>query len=469
MVRTRIAPSPTGVSVHLGNVRTALFNYLFAKKNNGKFIFRLEDTDIERNVKEAPQNILNDLRWLGITPDEGYGIGGEYGPYSQLERLNLYKQYADKLVEEGKAYRCYCSEDELNALREQAKEKKTYFKYPGTCRDRKDHPAGKDYVIRFKAPTDGCVEYEDLVFGHIKVPNKENQDFVILRSNGVPLYNFGCVVDDMTMEISHILRGRDHMINTPPQILMYQALGAKVPQIASLPMILGKDGSKLSKRHGSVSVIEYRDKGYTPGAVLNYIARFGWSSGDKEIFSLEELINDFDLAHCGKSDGKFDFDKFAAVQFAHMKSNTLVPNDVYTNHLGRFLETRGVSVEKEYLTSLIDVVRDKCRTFSEASEYLEPLLKSNISVDQELANKVLTENTKNNLKKIIPALKVIENWNEESIKSVISSSLQANNMQLKDVAQPLRVALSGRTVGPELFKMLNVVGREKSISRLEAV
>src|SRR5271166_521217 len=280
-VRVRFAPSPTGY-LHVGGVRTALFNWLWAKKNNSAFVLRIEDTDLERSTPESKAIILESLKWLGIDWQEGPEVGGKYGPYQQPERLDLYKHYADKLIAEGKAYKCYCTEEDLKEARtamtakRDAGDKGAFFKYPGTCRDRKDAPKDAQYVVRFKAPTEGAVEYTDLVFGRMVVPNKENQDFVLLRSDGVPLYNFGAVIDDFTMGITTVGRGRDHMINTPPQILLYQALGVQHPHFAHLPMMLSATGEKLSKRHNAVSTTEYRDAGYAPGAVLNYLAKFGW-------------------------------------------------------------------------------------------------------------------------------------------------------------------------------------------------
>jgi len=464
-VRVRIAPSPTGVSVHLGNVRTALFNYLFAKKHGGDFIFRIEDTDQARYVAEAPGNILKDLSWLGIRPSEGWGIGGDFGPYSQMERLDIYKKYADRLIAEGKAYRCYCTKDELDMQRKtlQAKDPKAQFKYPGTCRDRKDQPLDKEYVVRFKAPTDGFIEYDDLVFGKIKTPNKENQDFVLMRQNGIPLYNFGCVVDDIEMRITHIIRGRDHMINMIPQILLYQALDVPLPQFAHLPMMLGKDGSKLSKRHGSVSVIEYRDKGYTPGAILNYIARFGWSCGNKEIITLQEMVDSFDLTKCTKSDGRFDFDKFAAVQYEHMKNTSLTPDVSYLSLLQPFLDAHHLQIDNKL--ELLDGVREKSKTFADVINFIKPIKQFDISDD--LKSKFYTDEFKAKMSSLSMALKDIS-WSEQNIKQAVQNWMTQNTLTLKDIAQPVRVFLTGQTVGLELYKTLLLVGQSECLKRLNA-
>src|SRR3984885_10110137 len=340
-------PSSSGRPVSAprpARVRPALFNWLWARKTGGTFILRIEDTDQERSTPESKAVILDSLGWLGIDWDEGPGIGGKYGPYTQMERLAVYAEMADKLVFEGKAYRCFCTKEELDAQRQalKAKDPKAQFRYPGTCRDRKDQPE-KPFVVRFKMPSGGSVTYVDKVFGEVTTPNGEQQDFVLVRSDGVPLYNFGAVVDDLTMEVTLVARGRDHMVNTPPQVLLYEAFGVPVPAFAHLPMMLAPSGEKLSKRHGAVSVSEYRDKGYSPAAVLNYLARFGWSHGDQEVFSLAELVQAFNWEACGRGDGKFDEKKFLAIQHEHLKQVRLTPEEDYVTGLLPFLEKRGLS------------------------------------------------------------------------------------------------------------------------------
>ena len=286
--RVRFAPSPTGY-LHIGGVRTALFNWLWARKTKGGFILRIEDTDQERSTRESVAVIFDSLRWLGLDWDEGPEVGGAHGPYTQMERLAVYREFAEKLIASGKAYRCYCTKEELDAQRAalKARDPKAQFRYPGTCRHRNDAP-GLPFVVRFSVPETGSVRYVDQVFGEVVTPNAAQQDFVLLRSDGVPLYNFGAVVDDASMGVTLVARGRDHMVNTPPQIMIYEALGQPPPAFAHLPMMLAPNGEKLSKRHGAVSVTEYRDQGYSPRAVLNYLARFGWSHGDQEVFSLGE-------------------------------------------------------------------------------------------------------------------------------------------------------------------------------------
>lgn len=293
-IRTRIAPSNTGSDIHAGNVRTALFNYLFAKQMKGVFVFRVEDSDLVRSKIEYADNIANTLNWLGLKADEGYKIGGDFGPYLQTQKIERYKQVADTLIERGFAYRCYCTPDYLNTLRNTLPEnRRATFRYPGICRDRKLWPHNQDYVVRLKAPLEGSVSWNDIVFAHIEIPNKENYDWVLMRSNGIPLYNFGCVVDDYDQKITHIIRGRDHIGNTNCQIILHQMLGSHEIKYCHLPMMLGPDGGKMAKRHGASTISAFREMGYTPGAILNYLLRFGFGSGDQEIFTMEEMIEKF--------------------------------------------------------------------------------------------------------------------------------------------------------------------------------
>jgi len=358
--RVRFAPSPTGY-LHIGGVRTALFNWLWARKHKGVFILRIEDTDQERSTDESRRVILDALKWLELDWDEGPGVGGPHGPYFQMERLPVYREFAERLIGKGRAYRCYCTKDELDAQRAalRAKDPKAMFVYPGTCRNRTDHP-DKPFVVRFRAPDTGSVTYVDLVFGAITTPNSAQQDFVLVRSDGVPLYSFGAVVDDVTMGITLVSRGRDHMVNTPPQILLYEALGYAPPKFAHLPMMLAPSGEKLSKRHGAVSVDEYRAMGYSPMGVLNYLVRFGWSYGDEEIFSRDDLISKFDFANVGKADGKFDPKKFADVAFEHLKRSDLTPTGRYATMVRPFLAEIGIiDPDDKKLASAIATIRDR--------------------------------------------------------------------------------------------------------------
>ena len=464
--RLRFAPSPTGY-LHIGGVRTALFNWLWARKTGGSFILRIEDTDQERSTDESRKVILDSLDWLGIDWDEGPNKGGAFGPYTQMERLALYKEKAEELIESGKAFRCYCTKEELDAQRQalKAKDPKAAFKYPGTCRNRTDQP-DKKFVVRFKAPTEGAITYVDKVFGEVVTPNVENQDFVLLRSDGVPLSNFGAVVDDVTMEISIVARGRDHMINTPPQILIYEALGAKVPEFAHLPMMLAPSGEKLSKRHGAVSTTEYRDKGFSPNAVLNYLARFGWSHGDQEVFSKEELIAAFSWEACGRGDGKFDEKKFLSINHEHLKTDRLLSAPEYAARVVPFLAQRGVTASTEQVERALFTIRERARTFVEAADMLDYFFRAEPVMDEKASTKFLVKDAAERLTSFRDALAKAAEWTEAELEKQANEYLAAANLQIKDVAQSARVALTGRSASPGLYQVLFVLGRDVSLARL---
>lgn len=465
--RLRFAPSPTGY-LHIGGVRTALFNWLWARKTGGTFVLRIEDTDQARSTDESRQIIFDSLKWLGLDWDEGPGMGGDYGPYLQMERLDLYKKYANQLIAEGKAFRCWCTKEELAEQREALKKKdpKAQFKYPGTCRNRTDKSESEPHVVRFKAPTEGSVTYVDKVFGEIVTPNVENQDFVLLRNDGIPLYNFGAVVDDVSMGITLVARGRDHMINTPPQILIYEALGAKVPEFAHLPMMLAPNGEKLSKRHGAVSVTEYRDKGYSPVAVLNYLARFGWSFGDQEVFSMKQLIEAFSWDNVGRGDGKFDEKKFISIDHEHLKSPELTPDDEYADRTLPFLQAAGLSPSRDDVKRALYTIRERARTFVEAADMLDYYFRPEPKLDEKAKAKFLVKENAPRLRGLHDALAKVADWTEASTEAAMNAFLAEQGLQIKDVAQPARVALTGRTASPGLFQVLFVLGRDVSLKRL---
>lgn len=465
-VRVRFAPSPTGY-LHIGGVRTALFNWLWARKTGGTFVLRIEDTDQERSTPESRQVIFDSLRWLGIDWDEGPEAGGAVGPYTQMERLPLYKQYADKLVAEGKAFRCSCTKEELDAQREalKAENPKAQFKYPGTCRD-KNVPSDVRHVVRFKAPTTGEVVYVDKVFGEVRTPNVENQDFVLMRADGIPLYNFGAVVDDVTMGITLVARGRDHMINTPPQILLYEALGAKVPDFAHLPMMLNQKGAKLSKRDGAVGVFEYRDAGYTPAGVLNYLARFGWGHGDQEVFTREQLIEAFSWEGCSRADGKFDPKKFIAIQHEHLKTQALTPDDVYLQRLQPFVEARGIKYDAERAAKALYLVRDRGQTLVESAEKIDCFLRDVPEYDAAAVAKALTPEARAQLGELRNDLQSTP-WELAALHAAFDASLARQGLTIKDLGQAARVALTGKAASPGLLHdVMHVLGRERTMKRL---
>jgi glutamyl-tRNA synthetase len=467
MTRLRFAPSPTGY-LHIGGVRTALFNWLWARKTKGSFILRIEDTDQERSTPESTQVILDSLDWLGIDWDEGPRKGGAHGPYTQMERLSLYKEMSERLIAGRKAYRCYCTKAELDAQRDALKKNdpKATFRYPGTCRDRTDEP-DLPFVVRFRMEDEGAVTYVDKVFGEVTTPNAAQQDFVLIRAGGVPLYNFGAVVDDVTMGITLVARGRDHMVNTPPQILLYRAFGAAVPEFAHLPMMLAPSGEKLSKRHGAVSVMEYANEGYAPGAVLNYLVRFGWSSGDQEVFSVGELIEKFDWANCGKGDGKFDTKKFLAIEHEHLRSARLVPDDEYVARVLPFLAKRGIDhPSADVVRAALPAIRDRAHTFKEAADLLDFFLRDVPVMDEKAAEKALVPAAGKLLRGLIGVLEDAPSWGEATLDEEIKALATREGVAFKDIAGPARVALTGRSASPALHQVMVVLGKDASLARL---
>jgi glutamyl-tRNA synthetase len=464
--RVRFAPSPTGY-LHIGGVRTALFNWLWAKKTKGSFILRIEDTDQERSTRESVAVILDSLRWLGLEWDEGPELGGAHGPYTQMERLAIYREYAERLIAAGKAYRCYCTKEELDAARAalKARDPKAQFRYPGTCRNRKDTP-DLPFVVRFIVPVAGEVRYVDKVFGEVVTPNAAQQDFVLLRSDGVPLYNFGAVVDDVAMGVTLVARGRDHMVNTPPQIMIYEALGHPPPDFAHLPMMLAPNGEKLSKRHGAVSVTEYRDQGYSPRAVLNYLARFGWSHGDQEVFSLEELVRAFDWEHCNKSDGKFDAKKFLAINHEHLKTARLTSEAEYSARTSPFLAARGLDVPPSRVEPVVPLIRERATTFADAADRLDFVFRDPPTFDAAAAAKLLVPASAPLLRNFAAAIENVESWSAAALEAAINAWLPSTGLPMKDVAQPARVAITGRAASPGLFDVMAVLGRARTLARL---
>lgn len=466
--RLRFAPSPTGY-LHIGGVRTALFNWLWARRTGGSFILRIEDTDRERSTPENEAIILRDMKWLGLTWDEGPEVGGEHGPYRQMERLPIYQEHVAKLLEKKFAFRCYCTKELLDSQREELKKKdpKAQFRYPGTCKHRTDTP-DLPFVIRMNAPTSGAVTYTDMVFGEVTTPNSALQDAVLMRSDGVPLYNLGAVVDDITMGITIVARGRDHMINTPIQILLYEALGAKVPRFAHLPMMLAKDGSKLSKRHGAVSVSEYRDNGIPPAALLNYLVRFGWSYGDEEVFSLPDLVQKFDWERCGRGDGKFDQDKLSAITFEHLKRHDLMSDDDYVAGLMPFLEARGLGgLDPAAVKKALPLYRERGQTWKIAADAMDYVFRDPPVDDEKAVKKFLVAEKAPLLTRFAEIVKNAAAFEPKALEAEVAAFLAERSLALKDIAQPARVALTGRSSSPGLFELIDLLGRERAVARLE--
>jgi glutamyl-tRNA synthetase len=387
-----------------------------------------------------------------------------------MERLPLYQEFAEKLVAAGAAYRCYCTKAELDAQREalKAKDPKAQFRYPGTCRDRRPPFPDGPAVLRLRAPSSGVVTYHDRVFGEVTTPNSTQQDVVLMRSDGVPLYNLGAVVDDITMDITLVARGRDHMINTPQQILLYQALGRRPPEVAHLPMMLGADGQKLSKRHGAVAVGEYRDKGIPPAALLNYLARFGWSFGDEEIFSVADLIEKFDWDRCGTSDGKFDAKKLGAIVFEHLKRPDLTGDEAYADAVIPFLERRGLAgIDRRTLLAALPLVRPRAQTLIEAADALDYFFREPPAYDEKATQKFLVPDKAARLPELRAVLAAAPDFRRKPLEDYVVAWLAAQGLELKDVAQPARVAVTGRSASPGLFEVLEILGRDRTLSRFD--
>ena len=456
-VRTRFAPSPTGY-LHIGGVRTALFCWLYARKHNGQYILRVEDTDRERSTQAATDAIIDGLAWLGLDADEG--------PFFQSQRFDRYSQVAEELLASGHAYHCYCTKDELEAVREAQQKDGEKPRYNHCCRDRSEpkHP-DINPVLRFKTPLDGEVLINDQVHGVIAVNNQELDDFIILRSDGTPTYNFTVVVDDIDMQITHVIRGDDHINNTPKQIHIFNALGIKLPQFAHLPMINGQDGRKLSKRHGAVSVLEYKQDGYLPEALLNYLARLGWSHGDQELFSIDEMIEYFDISDVNKSAASFDVDKLIWTNQHHLK---LADSERLAAMLNERLSDDNIQIGDEInLQDVIDVYREKAKTLKELADSVKYLFDNKITYDQQNADKFLTQESVAVIELIRSKLDSVEHWQVESLGEIVKSVVADTGLKFPQVAQPLRVALTGSTNSPSIDQTLWLVGKQKSLNRLD--
>ena len=454
-VVTRFAPSPTGY-LHVGGARTALYSWLYAKSQGGEFVLRIEDTDIERSTDEAKQAILDGMEWLGLTWDKG--------PYYQTERFDRYKTIIQSMLDEGKAYKCFMPAEELDAIREQQKENGEKPRYPGTWRDRTDHPEGQPYVIRFKNPLEGSVVFEDHVRGRIEISNTELDDLIIQRSDGTPTYNFCVVVDDWDMGISHVVRGEDHINNTPRQINILKALGAPVPEYAHVSMILGDDGKKLSKRHGAVSVMQYRDDGYLPQAVKNYLVRLGWAHGDQEIFSEQEMIDLFSLDAIGQSASAFNTEKLVWLNQHYIKS---LPAEEVAGHAIWHFEQQGISLENgPALTDVIAIQADRVKTIKELAQISAYFYQDYEEFDANAAKKHLRPVAKEALVLVQQKLAGINDWNPQTIQAAINDTAEELGVGMGKVGMPLRVATTGSGNSPSLDVTLNLLSQDKIVERI---
>ena len=453
-VVVRFPPSPTGF-LHIGGARTALFNWLYSKKNNGRFILRIEDTDVERSTEESVQAIFDGLEWLQLDYDEG--------PYFQTKRMDRYKEVISQLLERHQAYYCYCSKQELDELRTQQREQGLKPRYDGRCRDRSPVPDVQP-VVRFKNPLHGDVIIEDQVKGRIEISNTELDDLIIARSDGMPTYNLTVVVDDMAMGIPHVVRGDDHVNNTPKQINILKALGISPPIYAHVPMILGQDGKRMSKRHGAVSVTEYRDQGYLPHALLNYLVRLGWSHGDQELFTLDEMIELFDIENVHKSAAVFDPEKLLWVNYECIKSATV---EELKQHASRHFSAAGITVDsKENWKEILEINQDRSKTLVELVErsrffYIPPK-----EYDQKAVKKHFKAPALQVLKSFRERLGALETWDEENVHGAVHRIADQMGLKLGQVAQPLRIAVAGVPVSPPIDATLTLLGQEETDRRL---
>ena len=460
-VRVRFAPSPTGY-LHIGGVRTALFNWLFARHEKGRFILRIEDTDRERSTPEAIQAILDGMKWVGLDWDEG--------PLYQTDRLAIYKEQADRLLAEGKAYLCYCTEEELEARRKEALARKELPKYDGRCRRRSGAaPAGVSPVTRFVSPQDGQTTVHDLIKGDVTFDNAQLDDLVIVRSNGMPTYNFGVVVDDARMAITHVIRGDDHLNNTPRQILLYQALGYEPPLFGHLSMILGMDKVKLSKRHGATSVLEYQEAGYLPEALVNYLVRLGWSHGDQEVFSTQEMIEKFSLANITRSPAAFNPEKLLWLNGHYLKT---ADTTRVAELLLPFLRKRGVldggaQPDLAWLRKLVVALRERSQTLVEMADKAAPFFQESVMMDQDAAKKFLTVAVQPAFARLVAVLDQTSVFEHDALEQGFKSVLAETGLSMGKLAQPVRVALTGGTVSPGIFDVMALLGRERTLARLK--
>jgi glutamyl-tRNA synthetase len=459
-VRVRFAPSPTG-HLHIGGVRTALFNYLFARHQSGVFILRIEDTDRSRSTEESIGAIIEGMKWLGLEWDEG--------PYRQTERLDIYREKAEALLREGKAYYCYCTPEELDTRRKEALASGKVPKYDRRCRDLKTPIEGRPRAIRFISTDEGQTVVDDLIRGRIVFENIQLDDLIVLRSDGFPTYNFSVVVDDTSMGITHVIRGDDHLNNTPRQIQLYQALGYEPPGFAHLPMISGPDRTRLSKRHGATSVLAYKEMGYLPEAMINYLVRLGWSCGDQEIFSKDELIEKFSMENIGKSAAIFNPEKLLwlnsqyimntdAEKLAQMVMSFLVREGIISE---------GKLIDLKWLSKAVSTFRERAKTLAELARLLRYYIVEYVEYDEKAKTKFLNEKSRDILIELKDNLETLKDFSASELDKTFRSIIEKHNIKLGSLAQPVRVAITGGTESPGIFEVLEIVGKEKTIKRLD--
>jgi glutamyl-tRNA synthetase len=454
-VVTRFAPSPSGY-LHIGGARTALFSWLYARHMKGKFVLRIEDTDVARSTRESVDAIFQALEWLGIDWDEG--------PFFQSERSHIYKKHLETLVDSNQAYYCTCTPEEVEEMRKKATASGGKPKYNGSCRE-KGRSKTEGAVIRFRSPFIGTTVLEDVVKGNIVFQNQELDDFIIRRSDGIPTYNFAVVVDDITMGINTVLRGDDHVMNTPKQILLYKALNSPLPIFGHVPMVLGHDRARLSKRHGAMSVTAYRDMGYLPHAVLNYLVRLGWSFGDQEFFTIEELVAKFNINNLGRSAGVFNPEKLTALNADHIKA---MPPEKLASHLIPFLKQKGYPAkEGNYLNSVIATLNTRSKTLIEMAENASFYYMDQLVYEEKAVKKFLKPDIVEPLAMLTEKLETAKDLTQETQEILFREVLETTGIKFGKIAQPVRLALTGKTASPGIFEMIEILGKERVISRLK--
>lgn len=458
-VRVRFAPSPTGF-LHVGGLRTALFNWLFARREGGTFILRVEDTDRDRSTDDAIEAIVNGLRWTGLDWDEG--------PYRQTDRLALYRQKAMELLERGSAYWCVCTPQELEARRKEAQAKGEPVKYDGRCRERGMTTPAEPAALRFRSPQEGQTVVEDLIKGTIVFDHAVLDDLIILRANGDATYNFSVVIDDALMGITHVIRGDDHVNNAPRQVALFKALEYRVPQFAHLPMILGTDKSRLSKRHGAASVLAYQGMGYLPEALVNYLVRLGWSHGDQELFSIQDMVEKFSLDRVQASAATFDPEKLQWLNAEYIKrgeprrlADVLLP---FLERRG--YDPRGLIQPQGGLEAVVPHLRERAKTLVEMAEWTMPYVTEPVAMDEAAAVKFLTPAVAPSLTKFADRLKTVTPFSKETIEPLVQAVLNEDHLKMGAFAQPLRVALTGRTFSPGIYEVMAILGKERTLHRI---
>ena len=457
-VKTRFAPSPTGY-LHIGGARTALFSWLYARKHKGAFVLRIEDTDRERSTQEAVDVILEGMQWLGLTHDEG--------PYYQTQRMDRYKEVIQQLLDNGHAYKCYCSKEELEAMREQQMANKEKARYDRRCRDLTAPPAGREDiepVIRFKTPLEGEVVINDHVKGQIVIKNQELDDLIIARGDGTPTYNLVVVIDDLDMGMTHIIRGDDHLNNTPRQINILRAMGADIPEYAHLPMILDEKGAKLSKRHGAANLLNYREEGYLPEALLNYLVRLGWSHGDQEIFSIQEMTELFELDDINKSASSINPDKLLWLNQHYIKESD---PEYVARHLAWHMQRLGIDTSNgPALSAVVTALAERSKTLLEMAQSSRYFYEDFDEFDEKAAKKNLKAAALEPLQMMLERFSAADDWNGEALHQIVLDVAEELELKLGKVAQPLRVAVTGAGMSPSIDVTLELIGRERCLARM---